>query len=196
METTETPLIINEIEIRRTARYKHLGSWITAHLNVMESIAIRMQHALSQLKKLSKILISEQINKATKMSLIHMTVIPTALHGCEYWNLNKKSHQKLFNQVNRAIKRLTTGNPRNFKFKLQPEDYLLQKAAKKRKLNFLIQLERRDKSIATFSPAITAAHQNIIKPSLGIKRASNPLTAIDHSRQRKDSKPKISTIVK
>ena len=104
--TTETPIAINEKEIKESEHFVYLGSVVDKQEGTDRDVNTRIGKARTAFMMLKNIWNSTQIKKTTKLRIFNSNVKTVLLYGCETWRTTKATTHRLQTFMNTCLRRI------------------------------------------------------------------------------------------
>lgn len=90
-----TPLVVDGDELEEVDRFVYLGSLVTADNSTSDEIRTRIHAANRAYFGLRKTLISDHVQRSTKLTMYKTLIRPVALYGHESWTLLQEDERTL-----------------------------------------------------------------------------------------------------
>ena len=89
----ECKLSIEGEDIEHVKKLKNLGAVISADGKCDEEIEQRVGAGANMVGEMRKVLESQELMKKMKLRVFNTMVVPTLIHGCEVWTMQRKHEQ-------------------------------------------------------------------------------------------------------
>jgi hypothetical protein len=94
-DSTPEPIVLSGGTVHATQAFKFLGSWIAQDGSMDKEVGVRRARLLSTFHSMTNVWRNHSLPIKLRARLYSTYVLPTALYGCETWNITKAHMQRL-----------------------------------------------------------------------------------------------------